>query len=459
MTHEVTCPEKPAPPPPPLQTPTVVEDSVKARPSNDLKMAEAHTSKGCTNGLKSGRSNSTEAVSGCTEVCKGDLPVHYQYGNTSSADELKRIADEVIVPEGSCPEKPLSPPQPPHTAAADAALSEVIDCKISPRNGQECKVSTHIPDDNTHIKTCVKGERETSRDGGGEGKEEKVVYAAEEHTTPLFSRKVRPRCENSPKVNEMQEMNDCGAGVGVGRCTLGGCERLDASWSRRVIVAKGTKRCKEALCLIKGALICTANFTFTVKDADGEALRRTHELLAQVPEGLVLERAEVKHAIAHYHTWCGKHPNYNKTDELLQEVGRELEHERRKAWPTDVPKAGADMVRWVSATRMLVICLLDQANLCRSRAYDEHGNFEKIGGLSRLEQAVELFRAGELVYNEPSYRPYRNTSHGINLIRVWDVAKSAAASLKAAKEQHHQGLVPEPACFSQAASKRSTASA
>jgi hypothetical protein len=86
----------------------------------------------------------------------------------------------------------------------------------------------------------------------------------------------------------MQEMNDCGAGVGVGRCTLGGCERLDASWSRRVIVAKGTKRCKEALCLIKGALICTANFTFTVKDADGEALRRTHELLAQVPEGLVL---------------------------------------------------------------------------------------------------------------------------------------------------------------------------
>jgi hypothetical protein len=291
MTHEVTCPEKPAPPPPPLQTPSVVEDSVKARPSNDLKMAEANTSKGCTNGLESGRSNSTEAVSGCTdtEVCKGDLPVHYQYGNTSSADELKRMADEVIVPEGSCPEEPLPPPQPPHTAAADAALSEVIDCKISPRNGQECKVSTHIPDDNTHIKTCVKGERETSsRDGGGEGKEEKVVYAAEEDTTPLFSRKVRPRCENSPKVNEMQEMNDCGAGVGVGRCTLGGCERLDASWSRRVIVAKGTKRCKEALCLIKGALICTANFTFTVKDADGEALRRTHELLAQVPEGLVL---------------------------------------------------------------------------------------------------------------------------------------------------------------------------
>ena len=129
----------------------------------------------------------------------------------------------------------------------------------------------------------------------------------------------------------MQEMNDCGAGVGVGRCTLGGCERLDASWSRRVIVAKGTKRCKEALCLIKGALICTANFTFTVKDADGEALRRTHELLAQVPEGLVLERAEVKLAIAHYHTWCGKRPNYNKSDELLQEVGRELDHERRKA--------------------------------------------------------------------------------------------------------------------------------
>jgi hypothetical protein len=160
----------------------------------------------------------------------------------------------------------------------------------------------------------------------------------------------------------------------------------------------------------------------------------------------------VKLAIAHYHTWCGKRPNYSKSDELLQEVGRELEHERRKAWPTDVPKAGADMVRWVSATRMLVICLLDQANLCRSRAYDEHGNFEKNGGLSRLEQAVELFRAGELVYNEPSYRPYRNTSHGINLIRVWDVAKSAAASLKAAKEQHHQGLVPEPACFSQAAS-------
>jgi len=27
--------------------------------------------------------------------------------------------------------------------------------------------------------------------------------------------------------------------------------------------------------------------------------------------------------------------------------------------------------------------------------------FEKNGGLSRLEQAVELFRVGELVYNEP----------------------------------------------------------
>jgi len=47
---------------------------------------------------------------------------------------------------------------------------------------------------------------------------------------------------------------------------------------------------------------------------------------------------------------------------------------------------------------------------------------------------------------------YRSTSHGINFIRVWDVAKSTAASLKAAKEQHHQGLVPEPARFSQAAS-------
>ena len=32
------------------------------------------------------------------------------------------------------------------------------------------------------------------------------------------------------------------------------------------------------------------------------------------------------------------------------------------------------------------------------------------------------------------------------------MAKSAAASLKAAKEQHHQGLVPQPACVSQAAS-------
>ena len=59
------------------------------------------------------------------------------------------------------------------------------------------------------------------------------------------------------------------------------------------------------------------------------------------------------------------------------------------------------MVRWVSATRMLVICLLDQANLCRSRAYDEHSNFENNGGLSRLEQAVELFSMGESVYNEP----------------------------------------------------------
>ena len=165
MAHEVTCPEKPVPPPPPLQTPSVVEDSVKARPSNDLKVAEANTSKVCTNGLESGHSNSTEAVSGCTEVCKGDLPVHYQYGHTSLADELKRMADEVSVPEGSCPEKPLPPPQAPQTAAADDALtqlSEVIDCKISPRNGQECKVATHIPDDNTQIDKCVKGERESN---------------------------------------------------------------------------------------------------------------------------------------------------------------------------------------------------------------------------------------------------------------------------------------------------------
>ena len=77
-------------------------------------------------------------------------------------------------------------------------------------------------------------------------------------------------------------------------------------WIRRVIVAKGTKRCQEALCLIKSVLICTANFTFTVKDAEGEALRRTHEIFVS-------------------------HPNYNTTDERLQEVGRELEHERRKA--------------------------------------------------------------------------------------------------------------------------------
>ena len=57
------------------------------------------------------------------------------------------------------------------------------------------------------------------------------MHGAEEDTTPLFGRKVRPRYENLPKVNEMQDINYCGAGVGVGRCTLGGCGRLDASGS------------------------------------------------------------------------------------------------------------------------------------------------------------------------------------------------------------------------------------
>ena len=30
--------------------------------------------------------------------------MNYQYGHTLSADELKKMADEVSVPEGSCPE-------------------------------------------------------------------------------------------------------------------------------------------------------------------------------------------------------------------------------------------------------------------------------------------------------------------------------------------------------------------
>ena len=229
------------------------------------------------------------------------------------------------------------------------------------------------------------------------------------------------------------------------------------------VSSKETKILNKALELMRRVIIRTGNCTFTHKDANGSVLRRAQELLGQVTERLVLERADVKLEIAFYHT-CGENPNYDSAENLYREIILELERERRSLWPTDEPESRADgavdrplpdlaaaeevaalrqveaeegMKRWVQATRLLVKVLSEHAQLCNTRALDEHGNVKEEGGLARLEEAVELYRQTQSVHDEPSYRPHRNSAHAYTLKGVWqyaEAAKSRLASFKAARE-------------------------
>lgn len=98
-----------------------------------------------------------------------------------------------------------------------------------------------------------------------------------------------------------------------------------------------------------------------------------------------------------------------------------VEVERGMAWPDRIAKQGLlqeELHRWVRATQLLVICIMEQAQICRSSAYDMHGNVKKNGGLANLEQAIVLYSRGEEVHTEPRYSKYRiNTGIDINRVR------------------------------------------
>jgi hypothetical protein len=216
------------------------------------------------------------------------------------------------------------------------------------------------------------------------------------------------------------------------------------------------KSWKAALSLINRVIKYAGDWTWTVKDADGEALRRTHELLTNVPEALALERAEVKRCIALYHA-CSENPNYNTSLELALEVQCVAEFERGMAWPDGIAKQELlqeKLQRWVRATTLLVTCIFQQAQIYRSSAYDMHGNVKKNGGLASLEKAIVLYSHGESVYNEPRYSKYRKIT-GIDLSRVSHEAEkckvdSLAAQGKDDGADQEEEDVFEPRCANKA---------
>jgi len=173
------------------------------------------------------------------------------------------------------------------------------------------------------------------------------------------------------------------------------------------------------------------DWTWTVKDDHGEPLRR--ELLTNVPEALALERAEVKLYIARYHA-SSENPNYNTALELALEVQCMVEVERGMAWPDGIAKQELfqeKLHRWVRATQLLVSCIMEQAQIHRSSAYDMHGNVKKNGGLACLEKAIMLYSHGESVYTEPRYSNYgKNTVIDISRVR-YEVEKCKVDSLAA----------------------------